>query len=61
MVGRVGEQTQELECSVFRVLALVTVGHDGSSRVLFQNLIDIKGEVIDCLSLEVLLRSKLRV
>lgn len=46
---------------MFRVLLLVTVGHDGNSRVLFQNLMEAKGEVIDCLSLEVLLRNKLRV
>lgn len=46
---------------MFRVLLLVTVGHDGNSRALFQNLMDTKGEVIDCLSLEVLLRNKLRV
>lgn len=60
-VGIVGEQTRELEYSMFRVLLLVTVGHDGNSRALFQNLMDTKGEVIDCLSLEVLLRNKLRV
>lgn len=42
-------------------LVLFTVGHDGSSGVLFQNCISTEGEVIDCLSLEVLLRNKLRV